>query len=136
MAQETGSLRGKYQQLIDAASRSGVNDLQVRQQDNVLYIDGNAPSEDVKNQLWDIYNRIDPDYRSGDLVMNINAIGSSANSAMGAYDEYTVVKGDSLSRIGERYGVAWKEIYESNKDQIKDPDLIQPGWKLKIPKKK
>ena len=130
------ALRAKYQQLIDAASRSGVNDLQVRQQDNVLYIDGNAPSEDVKNQLWDIYNRIDPDYRSGDLVMNINAIGTSANSAMGAYDEYTVVKGDSLSRIGERYGVAWKEIYESNKDQIKDPDLIQPGWKLKIPKKK
>ena len=61
MAQETGSLRAKYQSLIDAASRSGVSNLQVRQQENVLYIDGNAPSEDVKNQLWDIYNRIDPD---------------------------------------------------------------------------
>ena len=48
MAQETGSLRAKYQSLIDAASRSGVSNLQVRQQENVLYIDGNAPSEDVK----------------------------------------------------------------------------------------
>ncbi len=132
MAQETGSLRGKYQQLIDAATANGVSDLQVRQQDNVLYIDGNAPTEDVKKQLWDIYNRIDPDYRSGDLVMNINAATGSA----AATQEYTVVKGDSLSKIGEKYGVPWKEIYEANKDQIKNPDLIQPGWKLKIPAKK
>ena len=135
MAQDTSSLRGKYQQLIDAASRSGVSDLQVRQQDNVLYIDGSAPSEEVKKELWDIYNRIDPDYRSGDLVMNINAIGSSSHAAHG-FQEYTVVKGDSLSKIGEKYGVSWKEIYEANKDQVKDPDLIHPGWKLKIPAKK
>ena len=134
MAQETGSLRGKYKSLIDAATSSGVSNLQVRQQENVLYIDGNAPSEDVKNQLWDIYNRIDPDYRSGDLVMNINAIGTSSSEARA--QEYTVVKGDSLSKIGEKYGVPWKEIYEANRDQVKDPDLIQPGWKLRIPAKK
>jgi len=133
MAEQTSSLRGKYQQLIDAATQGGVSDLQVRQQDNVLYIDGNAPSEDVKKQLWDIYNQIDPDYRAGDLVMNINAIGTSSNAA--AAEEYTVVKGDSLSKIGEKYGIPWKQIYEANKDQIKNPDLIQPGWKLKIPAK-
>jgi nucleoid-associated protein YgaU len=135
MAAETGSLRGKYQALIDAANRSGVSDLQVRQEGNVLYIDGNAPSEDVKKQLWDMYNQIDPDYRSGDLVMNVNAIGSSSNAAHGSFQEYTVQKGDSLSKIGQRYGVEWKSIYEANKDQIKNPDLIQPGWKLKIPSK-
>lgn len=134
MAQETGSLKTKYQSLIDAATNGGVSNLQVRQQDNVLYIDGNAPSEDVKKQLWDIYNKIDPDYRSADLVMNINAIGTSSNEAQ-ASEEYTVVKGDSLSKIGEKYGIPWKKIFEANKDQIKDPDLIQPGWKLKIPKK-
>jgi nucleoid-associated protein YgaU len=132
MAEQTGSLRGKYQQLIDTATRSGVSDLKVRQEGNVLYIDGNAPSEEVKKQVWDIYNRIDPDYRAGDLVLNINAIGSSSNEAKG-YREYTVVKGDSLSKIGEKHGVEWKKIYEANRDQIKDPDLIQPGWKLKIP---
>jgi nucleoid-associated protein YgaU len=32
--------------------------------------------------------------------------------------------------------VKWQEIYEVNKDQIKNPDLIHPGWKLKIPAKK
>ena len=135
MAEQTGSLRSKYQELIDLANRSGVSQLQVRQQENVLYIDGNAPSEAVKEQLWDTYNRIDPDYRSGDLVLKINPIGTSFGESPGSQEEYTVVKGDSLSRIGEKFGVPWKKIFEANKDQISDPDLIQPGWKLRIPRK-
>ncbi len=122
-------LQSKYRELIDAAGSRGISNLQVRQQENVLYIDGTAPTQETKQQLWDIYNRIDPDYRSGDLVMNLEL-------AEGAALEYIVAKGDSLSKIGQKYGVAWKEIYEANRDQIKDPDLIQPGWKLKIPAKK
>ena len=132
MAQETGSLHSKYKQLIDAANTSGVSNLQVRQQGNVLYIDGTAPTEQVKDQLWDIYNRIDPDYRAGDLVLDIKATDTGSTGMQ----EYTVEKGDSLSKIGQKYGVSWKEIYEANKDQVKDPDLIHPGWKLKIPAKK
>ena len=127
------ALRAKYQQLIDAANQSGVTNLQVREQNNVLYIDGDAPSEDVKKNLWDLYNKIDPDYRAGDLVLNVNSLDGS--TAAPRQQEYEVVSGDSLSKIGKKYGVAWKEIYEANKDLIKDPDLIQPGWKLKIPTK-
>ena len=120
------ALQGKYQELINAAQAAGVDNLQVREQNNVLYIDGYAPSEKVKNDLWDIYNKIDPDYRSADVVMDIKV-------AEGAMEEYEVVSGDSLSKIGKKYGVEWQKIYEANKDQIKNPDLIQPGWKLKIP---
>ncbi len=50
---------------------------------------------------------------------------------------YTVKSGDSLSKIAkELYGDAqqWKKIHQANTDQIKNPDLIQPGWKLKIPR--
>lgn len=53
-----------------------------------------------------------------------------------AAQTYTVVKGDSLSKIAKRfYGDAsqWKRIYEANRDRIKNPDLIQPGWTLSIP---
>lgn len=49
---------------------------------------------------------------------------------------YTVVSGDSLSKIAKRlYGDAkqWRKIYEANKDQIKDPDLIYPGQTFRIP---
>ena len=52
------------------------------------------------------------------------------------YRTYTVVAGDSLSKIAKReYGDAskWRAIYEANKDLIKDPDLIYPGQELKVP---
>ncbi len=125
------ALQNKYQSLINLANTAGAKNLEVREQDNVLYIDGQVPSETVKKQLWDEYNRLDPDYRSGDLVLNLNiAPGGEQEKEQ----EYEVVSGDSLSKIGKRYGVEWKEIYEANRDKIKDPDLIQPGWKLKIPK--
>src|SRR5690606_1360426 len=52
---------------------------------------------------------------------------------------YTVRKGDTLSAIAKReYGdaSAWRRIYEANRDQIDNPDLIHPGQELRIPKTK
>ena len=125
-------LEQKYDELIRTARSAGVQNLQVREQENVLYIDGQAPSQDVKQRIWDVYGKIDPNYRSADVVMNIAVSPITPAPAM---EEYEVVKGDNLSKIGKRYGVSWKEIYEVNKNIIADPDLIQPGWKLKIPQK-
>jgi uncharacterized protein YgiM (DUF1202 family) len=78
------ALQDKYQQLINAANTSGVNDLQVREQGNVLYIDGEAPNGQVKDNLWNIYNQIDPDFRSADLIMNIDvsAMASGATATV------------------------------------------------------
>jgi uncharacterized protein YgiM (DUF1202 family) len=66
------ALQDKYKQLIDAANQAGVTNLNVREQNNVLYVEGAANSGQVKDNLWNIYNQIDPDYRSGDLVLNID----------------------------------------------------------------
>ena len=67
----------KYKPLTDAASSAGVSDLQVREQDGVLYIDGTAPSGAVKDQLWKHYGLIDPNFTGGDLIMNIK-VGMNA----------------------------------------------------------
>ena len=74
------ALQEKYKELIDAAKSGGVNNLQVREQDNILYIDGEAPSGAIKDKLWDVYNKIDPDFRAGDLVMDINVSTMVAGS--------------------------------------------------------
>lgn len=58
-----------------------------------------------------------------------------AVSANSAEEEYEVKSGDNLTNIGRQYGISWKEIFENNKDIISNPDLIQPGWKLRIPRK-
>lgn len=120
------SLQDKYSDVTNLASELGIANLQVREQNNVLYIDGTAQTAADKNKIWDAYNKIDPDYRSADLVMNIQV-------AEGVSREYTVENGDSLSKIAKAYGVSWQDIFEANKDIISNPDLIQPGWKLKIP---
>lgn len=71
------ALQDKYKALLDAANASGVSRLSVNEKDGVLYIAGEAPSGEVKDKLWDIYNQIDPDFRTGDVVMDINVAASA-----------------------------------------------------------
>lgn len=129
------ALMEKYQSLIDMANQLGISGLNVVESDNVLNIEGTAGSAQAKQQLWDEYGRIDPDYRSGDVVLNISApegdAGSSSSSSGGS--TYTVQAGDSLSKIGSHYGVSWQKIYEANRDKLNDPDKIHPGQELTIP---
>lgn len=49
---------------------------------------------------------------------------------------YTVVAGDSLSKIAKHFygqGNHWHSIFDANREQIDDPDKIFPGQVLKIP---
>ena len=48
---------------------------------------------------------------------------------------YVVKPGDSLSEIASDLlgsGRRWREIYEMNRDVIKDPDNVVAGTRLKI----
>lgn len=83
------SLQSKYQQLINTASSAGVSNLQVREQDGVLYVDGEAPSGQVKDQLWDIYGQIDPNFLTGDVVMNINVAAAVPGAKVKVVTEKT-----------------------------------------------
>jgi nucleoid-associated protein YgaU len=52
-------------------------------------------------------------------------------------ETYKVKKGDSLSKIAKKfYGdpMKYMEIFNANRDILKDPNLIYPGQSLKIPK--
>jgi len=74
------AVQTKYAELINAAKSSGINNLQVREQNNVLYIDGEAPTGQVKDNLWNIYNKLDPDFRSGDVVLDVKVGGMAPGS--------------------------------------------------------
>lgn len=120
------SLQEKYQSLIDLANQSNISGLSVTEGDGFIKIEGSAPSADVKQALWDEYGRLDPDFRSGDLVLNVTAPEAAQNT-------YTVQSGDNLSKIGAKYGISWNAIFEANRDKISDPDKIYPGQELNIP---
>ncbi|MEN1941150.1 LysM peptidoglycan-binding domain-containing protein [Luteimonas sp. MJ246] len=66
---------------------------------------------------------------------NVQSSVSSTEETVGA-THYTVKPGDTLSHIAQaQYGQAsgWRRIFDANRDQLDDPDRIQPGQTLKIP---
>ena len=78
------------------------------------------------------------DVRSNTPKANFDDVSGSVSSAPVAdrARTYTVVAGDSLSKIAKReLGDAnkWKAIYEANRDKITNPDLIHPGQVLTLP---
>ena len=72
----------------------------------------------------------DPDLIYPDQVLSVSR---------GYPTKYTVIPGDWLCKIAgywEIYGDwrKWTKIYEANRDQIKDPDLIYPNQVLTVPR--
>lgn len=123
------SLQEKYQTLLELANQNGTT-YELSEGDGVLHVTGTAPSDEAKQALWDEYQRIDPDFQSSDLILNIT---TSAAAAGGGMHTYTVVSGDNLTKIGNKYGVPWKAIWDHNRDILNHPDKIYPGQELKIP---
>lgn len=121
-------LQAKYQSLLELAQQNGTT-YELSEADGVLHVTGTAPSAEAKQAIWDKYAEIDPNYASADLVLNI----SEGAAAGGGSNTYTVVAGDNLTKIGEKYGITWQAIFDANRDIIHDPDKIHPGQELKIP---
>jgi nucleoid-associated protein YgaU len=96
-------------------------------------------SEDEKNEIWNAIKTI-PDWRN-EVVADIKVTGGAGGgvataAATAAAKTYTVKSGDTLSKIAKEYlgdSNAYMKIFEANRDQLKNPDLIKPGQVLKIP---
>jgi nucleoid-associated protein YgaU len=77
-----------------------------------------------------------PEHYEGFKAQPEDAMATEPTNITPAGKTYTVVKGDSLSKIAKReYGDAskWRQIYQANRDVIDNPDLIEPGQDLIIP---
>lgn len=83
------ALQDKYKPLIDAATAAGVTNIQVNEQDGVYYINGDAPSGAVKDQMWAEYDKIDPGFASNDLMMNINVTSEVEGAKLKVVTEAT-----------------------------------------------
>ena len=124
------ALKQKYGSVIDYGKTRGVSWKKIHIENEKLLIRGAAPNDAVKNEVWIKIKDIDPLY--GDLTADI-----TIDPSLKVPDQsYTVVPGDSLSKIAKRfYGDAnqYMKIFEANKAQLKDPNKIQVGQKLRIP---
>jgi nucleoid-associated protein YgaU len=71
-------------------------------------------------------------------VPDFSDVNAGSSTTPAGDQTYTVVAGDSLSKIAKKfYGHAneWNAIFQANKDKISNPDMIHPGQVLRIPAK-
>ncbi len=66
------ALQDKYNELVQTATGLGVANLAIAEKDGVLHVSGTAKSTADYDALWALYDKIDPNMASGDLMMNID----------------------------------------------------------------
>src|SRR6187399_1544853 len=110
------------------------------ERDGKLYFNGTVATEAEKNQIWEAIKTI-PTWQK-DVVADIKVTGGPANGGRISTPEasssktYTVKSGDTLSRIAKDHlgnAADYMKIFNLNKDQLSDPDLIKPGQVLRLP---
>jgi len=114
-----------------AASNPGVDGLGVTFEDGVVHLSGKAASAEAMEKAVLMAGNVKG-------VTEVKIAGMDAPEPEPEVQYYTIVSGDSLSKIAKaQYGNAmdYPKIFEANKEVIKDPDLIYPGQKIRIPPK-
>ena len=139
------SLREKYNHAIQTAKSFGMQGA-AEERDGKLYFKGTVPSQDQANKIWDAIKTV-PSWQK-EVVADIKSTGAGAatqkesttpqrdTTQKQTQTTYTVKPGDTLSKIAKEFlgdPDAYMEIFNANRDQLTDPNLIKPGQVLKIP---
>lgn len=123
------SLATKYASLVAQAQSLGVKDLKVNEVGGKLQLSGTTPYQMEKDLIWDAVKK-----NAGweqELQLDLK---TEKTDIWGVWE---VKPGDSLSKIAKSAydnAGAYMKIFEANKNILKDPNVIQPGQKLVVPK--
>ncbi|MCA1594171.1 MAG: LysM peptidoglycan-binding domain-containing protein [Acidobacteria bacterium] len=137
--QRYNELIQKYQSALTLADQEHIQFQNLHLQDNKLYIQGTAPSEEAKNKFIQQLGLINPggdDVTAEISVVETRAQAATAGGGSSPAVTYSVKSGDTLSKISkEYYGTPneYMRIFYANRDKLRDPDHIQVGQDLVIP---
>jgi nucleoid-associated protein YgaU len=131
-------LKQKYASVLRLIEQTGVRLKNVHIENDKLLIRGEAPSQQVKNQIWDQIKLVDPSYSdlAADITADPNAPQPPQAGPKSGGQTYTVKSGDSLSKIAKQFyqdPTAYMDIFNANRDKLDDPNKIFPGQQLVIP---
>jgi nucleoid-associated protein YgaU len=118
----------KIQASLDE-NNPGIDNLKVDITDGVVSLSGNTESAESMEKAV---------LMAGNIQGVTDVVIENLDTPAPADDvKYYIIKsGDSLSKIAKQfYGNAmdYPKIFDANKEVIKDPDLIYPGQKIRIP---
>ena len=122
-------LRDKYKNVLDLGVELNIQDGYVEEEGGKLKIGGSAEYQYDADRLWDAIK--EHDGWEGEVEAQISVRNEEI------YGIYTVQPGDTLSKLSKAtLGDAMKymDIFNANRDQLDNPDMIKVGQKLKLPK--
>jgi nucleoid-associated protein YgaU len=111
------------------AENPGVQDLEVSVQDGVASLSGTADSAQAMEKAVLMAGNIQG-------VTEVKADNLTAPAATEKVEYYVIKSGDTLSGVATKFygkGSLYPRIFEANREVIKNPDLIYPGQKIRIP---
>ncbi len=124
------ALTMKYGPVLDLCNKFEMKDADVAErEEGYLKIYGIVHTQYEKNQIWNKIKEV-----GGTSATDIKA--DIRTEAKDYYHIHKVVSGDTLGKISKEYLDAagkYMEIFNINKDQLSNPDVIQVGQELKIP---
>ncbi|MES9940726.1 MAG: peptidoglycan-binding protein LysM [Candidatus Thiodiazotropha sp. 6PLUC2] len=118
----------KIKQQIEA-DNPGIKNLDVRYEDGKVVLSGDAESAEALEKSVLIAGNVKG-------VSEVTADAVNAPEQLAKVEYYTIESGDTLSAIAKRFlgkGSDYPKIFEANREVIKDPNLIYPGQKIRIP---
>ena len=76
------ALQDKYASVISAAQSAGVSNLQVSEQDGILYVSGSTSSTAAKDAVWNALGAIDSTYSASDINVDVQVAGLAAGASL------------------------------------------------------
>ena len=131
------ALKEKYSSVLELIKKKNVRLDHLHVQDDKLFMQGAAPSDEIKNAIWTQIKTVDASY--ADLTCDLSVDSSLPQPAPDAPPEktYTVVAGDSLWKIAQQFlgnGALYPKIIAANPGKLVDEHtVIHPGDELTIP---
>ncbi|MCA9473250.1 MAG: peptidoglycan-binding protein LysM [Nitrospirales bacterium] len=107
----------------------GIKDLHVEFQEGKVSLSGNADSADAMEKAVLLAGNVKG-------VTDVAAGNVKAPAQTAKVEYYVIEKGDTLSAIAKKFlgnAMDYPKIFEANREVIKNPDLIYPGQKIRIP---
>lgn len=123
------SLQVKYSSVLALAQELKLQSLDVKEETGKLKLSVTVNTPYEKNKIWDKIKEV-----GGEGQTEVSADIKVLNTEY--FHLHTVESGESLSKISKHYykdANKYMQIFNANKDQLKNPDMIKVGQKIKIP---
>lgn len=123
------SLQVKYNPVLALAQELKLQALNVKEEAGKLNLSGTVNTPYEKNKIWDKIKEV-----GGEGQTEVSADIKVLNTEY--FHSHTVESGESLSKISKHYykdANKYMQIFNANKDQLTNPDMIKVGQKIKIP---